>query len=152
MEVYPNKSFLSLPDFSESLVLLVLASLALLAMEKVTLLTVLVGLIAFAFGEALYETFCHLNLVNEWGLWFTWKVGAVTCMVRTISEFGRFYGQFERGTLLFKLFHRYNWFEENWPEWPTVERTRAVKRTLFRTSVAGASVAAAHALAAAVCS
>jgi hypothetical protein len=144
MEVYPEKSFLSLPDFSESLILLVLASLALLAMEKVALITVLVALVAFAFAETAYETLCHLELVREWGPWFTYKVGATTCMVRTISEFGRFYGQFERGTFLSKVLHRYNWFEENWPEWPTVERTRALKRTVFRASIVGASVWLSH--------
>jgi len=91
-------------------------------------------------SEVLYETICHLELVEKWGLPYTLRVGFTTSLVRTISECGRFYGQFERGTLLTSLFHRYNWFEENWPEWPNVERMRSLKRGVFRASVVAFSL------------
>jgi hypothetical protein len=140
MEVYPEKSFWSFPDFSESMALLILAQIALLTTDMVSLLTALIVLMTFAFAEVMYETICHLDLVLDWGLPFTWRVGAATCMIRTVSEVGRFYGQSERGTLFSKLFHRYNWFEDNLPEWPTLERTRALKRHAFRVGVVGLSL------------
>jgi hypothetical protein len=135
MEVYPKKSFWSFPDFSETAAFLLLSVVALLVMDSISIVTALVTLLSFAFGEILYETICHLDLVEIWGVPFTFKVGFTTTLVRTISEIGRFYGQFERGTVHSSLFHRYNWFEENWPEWPLVERMRSFKRGLFRASV-----------------
>jgi len=141
MEVYPEKSFLSLPDFSESLALLAFGMLLLLALEALSLPTAIVAIAAFILSEIAYETICHIDLVPEWGLPFTVRVGAMTCVLRSYADLGRFYGQFERGTLLRKAFHRYNWFEDNWPEYPRVERTRAVKRGLFRVAGVGLALA-----------
>jgi hypothetical protein len=136
IEVHPKHRFRSLPDFSESVIFLSLICAGLILFDVIHLLPALLFLSSYNLADWLYETLCHWDLIKEWGLLFTALVGLETCIVRTWSEVGRFKGQLERGTLLQGLTWRFDWFQENWPEYRHVERFRAFKRGTFRLIVA----------------
>jgi len=131
-EIHPKHGFRSFPDFSESVAFATILLGALMLLDLVHMGKALSFLLAYIVSDWVYEMISHSELIPKWGLPFTMLVGLETCIVRTWSEIGRFKGQMERGTLLQGLMRRFDWFQENWPEYRRVERTRAFKRGLFR--------------------
>jgi hypothetical protein len=136
IELYPHMSFRSFPDFTESLAAATCLVTVFALVDLIPPVRAVTFLLAYIMAEWLYETLCHIDLVPEWGGVFTAKVGLETCVVRTWSEIGRFKGQLERGSLLNGLTRRFDWFQDNWPEYKQTEKSRALRRGLFRLTFA----------------
>jgi len=136
MEVHPQHAFRSLPDFSESTIFFLLLLVVFILLDIAHASVAALFMLSYVAAEWLYETLAHIDLAAEWGLPFTALVGLETCIVRTWAEIGRFKGQMERGTLLQGITWRFDWFQENWPEYRHIERMRALKRGTFRLAIA----------------